>query len=429
MNEDAQAEQLSLPGWKSFASLMVIAVLIRFGVLLALPVNLDQDIDDYRMVAENVAKFGVFGTSAKRPVAYRPPLYPIVLAATADGDLVSRARVSLLHGLLGVATVAMVYWLGLSWKLGRWRWIAALLFCCDPIALHWSTFVMTETLATFLAAAGLLLLTLFGKQKTAATAALSGGALGVAILCRPTFLIWLAASALVALCLQATWRQRMLNGCVMLAVAAAVLVPWTIRNQRVFGRAIFATTHGGYTLLLGNNPRFYEFLRKNEAGVWDARELDWEQRRGNRNELEADRFAYELAWQNIRREPGMFCYACVVRAARLWSPLPNQPLHANRAGALVVLTAVWYALLYMLSLLGAWKLRDSLPRTPWLWGVMICLSFTGLHLFYWCNMRMRAPLMPVVCLAAAVGLRHLVACWKCYQQTRSDATTAEVGGN
>jgi hypothetical protein len=38
------------------------------------------------------------------------------------------------------------------------------------------------------------------------------------------------------------------------------------------------------------------------------------------------------------------------------------------------------------------------------WGVLLCVVFTGVHTFYWSNLRMRAPLMPFVACVAAGAL-------------------------
>jgi hypothetical protein len=36
--------------------------------------------------------------------------------------------------------------------------------------------------------------------------------------------------------------------------------------------------------------------------------------------------------------------------------------------------------------------------------VLLCLVFTGVHTFYWSNLRMRAPLMAFVACVAAAAL-------------------------
>ena len=63
--------------------------------------------------------------------------------------------------------------------------------------------------------------------------------------------------------------------------------------------------------------------------------------------------------------------------------------------------------LLLLAALGIWKLRGKLLAPPWLWGVLLCLVYTGIHTFYWTNLRMRAPIMPLVALVAAWGFAYL----------------------
>ena len=42
--------------------------------------------------------------------------------------------------------------------------------------------------------------------------------------------------------------------------------------------------------------------------------------------------------------------------------------------------------------------------TTIIWGLLLCFTFTAVHALYWSNMRMRAPLMPFICLMAASGI-------------------------
>jgi hypothetical protein len=204
-----------------------------------------------------------------------------------------------------------------------------------------------------------------------------------------------------------------LHALAMLAAAAAVLAPWAVRNYQHFGRPIIGTTHGGYTLLLGNNPHFYRHLRQAERGtVWEAAQFQDHLQRvvdnslsPRHSEVAYDRYLYQLAFRNIHHEPGIFVYACTYRIGQLWSPWPNQ-LGGQESAARRLLrhaTAIWYALLWLLAAGGACTLRWHLLRRPWVWGVLLCLSFTAVHTLYWSNLRMRAPLMPVICLLASVG--------------------------
>ncbi len=199
---------------------------------------------------------------------------------------------------------------------------------------------------------------------------------------------------------------------------------WTIRNQIQFGKPIVTTTHGGYTLLLANNPEFYEWLRSGAWGsVWrsDRFDADWSRRRP-RDEVQADRMAYDEAWQTIGHQPGTFAYACLVRLGRFWSPLPHQLTADESVMRRLARWAVaaWYAIKFFFAAIGAawcfWRsgkddecrrMDDSLlsqPSATWLWGLLLILCLSAVHTVYWTDMRMRAPAMPVVALAAAAGV-------------------------
>ena len=92
------------------------------------------------------------------------------------------------------------------------------------------------------------------------------------------------------------------------------------------------------------------------------------------------------------------------RVLQLWSPLPNRLTAEESTGRRVLRYAVagWYCGVYLLATVGIWRLRWQVIQPPWVWGVLLCVVFTGVHTFYWSNLRMRAPLMPfVACVAGA----------------------------
>ncbi|MEX0818454.1 MAG: phospholipid carrier-dependent glycosyltransferase, partial [Pirellulaceae bacterium] len=131
----------------------ICALLIRGAFVVMTADALNADPDGYRGIAENLRQHGVFGSTSV-PTAFRPPLYPVLLAALAVKGEVWPSLVGGLHVLLGVATVVLTFLLARQWRLGRWSAVAAALVAVDPILLHQSSLVMTETLATFLATAG-----------------------------------------------------------------------------------------------------------------------------------------------------------------------------------------------------------------------------------------------------------------------------------
>lgn len=424
----------TVPAW-GVICLLLLTLVVRGGVLVLSPAPFGgdpqetasgkvdaskTDPDSYRYLANSLVEHGVFGYD-QVPTAYRPPLYPLMLTVCVAFGPWSNVAIGILHVLLGLATVWLVYRLGVSLGLGNYALLAGAMVACDPILLFWSTRVMTETAAAFLTVLSLIALRWASQPPSAGRLTVAGGCVALAVLCRATFLPWAAIIVLVLPMFAHTWKDRARIVACFLAGTVIVLGPWVARNQVQFGRPIVATTHGGFTLLLGNNPSFYEYLRSGAWGtVWkaDAFNRDWESKapRGTpADELRNDRLAYAEAWRNIRRQPGTFLYSCAVHIGRLWSPLPHQTdadegISRRSARYLV---GLWYLAVLPLAAIGALSVfggssgRQSW-RTGWLWGFLLVAVFTAIHTFYWSNVRMRAPLMPVVALAAAAGTASIV---------------------
>jgi len=376
------------------------------------------DPDGYRAVAENLVRHRTFG-SGDSPTAYRPPLYPLLLAPCVALGTASRAAIGVFHVALGLATVWFTGRLGRMCGLGLGAWLAALLVACDPILLAQSTLVMTETLAAFLAIASLYWIAKTGQSGRVCHAIIAGASVGLAILCRPTFLPWACAVAILFVFDKQTARGQARLGLAFAGAVAMVLFPWAARNQIHFGRPIVTTTHGGYTLLLANNPYFYEHLRSAPWGaVWENEALDrqWaaEMPRGSpTDEVRADRMAYAKAFQSIRDEPAMFCYACLVRIGRLFTPLPHQ-ITAQESMARRLLryaVAAWYAAELALAVYGAVAVARRLLEVDnppgWFACALLVACFAAVHAVYWTDMRMRAPLMPGIAAFAAAGTMAL----------------------
>ncbi len=410
--------------WRSPRAVLGVLVLtaaVRAGVLVAQFDALQQDPDAYRLFAETLVETGVYAPGvepggAPQPSAYRPPLYPLLLALCLKSPLGFLPTVAVVHWALGLATVGLV--LAIAGRVPRLPTaLAGLLVALDPLLLHSSTLLMTETLAAFLAALAMLLLANAETSRGNLRWGLAGATLGLAALCRPTFLLVIPLAAMIVVLRQRRWQ----SAAALAAAGAIVLAPWAARNWIALGRPVVATTHGGYTLHLANNPAFYEYLR---SGPWGSR---WQPPQGvepgdylaarlaalelvptpcpGRCELATDRAHYEAAMQTIRRAPGTFAYATLVRLGRLWQLLPralDSPESLLRR-SLRYAIALWYAAEFVLVALGLWRLWRSLVQGPWVWALLLLASFTLLHAFYWSNMRMRAPLVPALALLAAAA--------------------------
>lgn len=413
------------PRW-ALLLLFGLALMVRGRVMRSNSEMLFKDPDAYGQMSRVISQDHVIGLYDEiyghvMPTAMRPPLYPLLLSVF--NPLFPNASTYLcgwLHVVLGMGTVWAVWRLaqlnGLSTASSL---LAAGLVTFDPILLGQSVQLMTETLATFLASMTLVALAHCTRDESLRWPLGAGALLGLCVLCRPTFLVWLVACA-IFYAWQIAGTRKLARVAALAGTAVALLVPWAIRNQIIFGRPMITTTHGGYTLLLANNPSFYEFLRSGAWGsTWDARQVfvEWNARGVLRNrpagavidEVARDQWAYGQVWEIIHREPLMFAYSCVDRWGRLFGVLPHQtsPDESARRRGLRYAIAIWYAFEFMLAAVGAWNLGRKLFTTPWMWGTLLVLSFSAVHTFYWTDMRMRAPLMVVIVLLAAEGVTTL----------------------
>ena len=189
------------------------------------------------------------------------------------------------------------------------------------------------------------------------------------------------------------------------AIAAAVLVPWTIRNYRQFHALFFIRNNFGLELHLANNdladPAFrrnidtdrYQVLHPGGSlfEAWRVRELG--EPEYNRRQLHA-----AIDW--IRSHPSRFLRLAVARIRMFWFPDPEGS-PARAAG---------FALATLLSLPGLYLLwRRQRPLAVFLTSVW--LIFPLLYYVNQADRHYRAPILWTTCLAAgyamAAAIPHL----------------------
>ena len=434
---------------------VVITVLVRTGIILASPTAFDEDPDAYRAIATTIAEHNIFGIEAfgiegsggqPRATAFRPPLYPLILSSLCTRGELQKFRVAALHVICAALTSMLVFdcvirlpgYSGVHF--GRFRrpdlaLLAAVTVAIDPILLRQSVEVMTETLATLLAAgviwAWIRLTMVHDANRVWPRAAGLGLLLGFAYLCRPPFLVWavLICFALLVVAFRAKSPSRRNRHFVTLSLTAGMcsiaVITWTMRNTVAVGHPVWATSHGGYTLLLANNELLYDHLQAKPFGsVWNAEpflnaykhrfEADprdasfwydrWEQPPKATEpitEHEDDQLCSAAALATIRRRPTMFAWSCVIRTTRLWSPLPHATGDRSLLG--IGLVAVFYTLLYIAVAVAVWRHCRLVFSKPW-WSVWLLLfALTTVHAVYWSNLRMRAPAIPALAILAVMS--------------------------
>jgi hypothetical protein len=416
--------------WTRWAPFLLIAfaAIVRIAAVAHWSEHLADDRDDYWTVANSYVEHGFWAPFTPQPNSFRPPLLPLVLAAMLK---VGWGTIALgaLQVILGTASVALTLVAGKRLGLGRLSLFAGVLVACDPLLIAYTTFPMTETLFTFLVI-GLVAVSIPRQSienarpfaRSIGRAAAVGLLFGACALCRPT--IWPTAF-LAAVWLAWEWlrgRQQLkslITGATAAALACAIVVtPWALRNWKILGSPVVTTTHGGYTLLLGNNAEFFQHVAGRPfSELWSDREPDrfqqaWltrltaqrQQEIGyHADELAQNQWMYQQAWKSIAAEPRLFLRACAMRFVLFWNVVPLLPSRSSLPHSVVWALCAGYVAELALLVVGLVTLVWRWDRR-WALALCVILTFTLAHLVYWSNMRMRAPLVPVIALVAARGL-------------------------
>lgn len=423
---------------RRFLNLLIVLALLggmaRAGWVAAHPGLMRIDVDGYLDIGSHLAAGA--GYSAGNPpyfTAFRPPLYPLLVAAALrlPGELHALAALQVVMGLLTILVTGL-----LARRLGTSSiaaLAAGLVVAVDPVLIHVTATPMTETLCTLLVA--LWGYSIASSSPTISRACFSGFLLGLLALCRPTFLPYTLLQLAAVLLLtnrknstsspensahSRTWRR---SAVIQFLCVTLCLFPWFLRNGLVVGKWTPATTHGGYTLLLGNNSTFYrEVLHGPWGTAWSGESLlPWQQELETRlraaqpplnTEPQRDQWFYREAFDTMRRQPTDFLLSCLYRFTRLWDILPQDPQRAAIPLPVRWGMAAWFSLLWFGLLVGIGVLfqrRNSAgfsPPSGFL--LLMILNVTAVHLLYWTDLRMRAPLIPLVAILAIQGWQTLL---------------------
>ena len=475
---------------------ILVCIGIRFAWLSFDFGSLHEDPDAYKALAEGYATSGTFGrlnsSGVVTATAYRPPALVWLLSWFVVDSKLSDLAVGLLNWFFGGVTCCLVSRITFLLS-GNLLTAAFACFCVaiDPILLKQSSQAMTETLATLVAVSlwwGWIELNTKSRtpSKYSVWMLTLGLIAGAGCLVRPTTIVWIACwfvLSLVSLLGPRMWRsfaerkatmgkqsterplilsgkraiemsrhesklrstndvdeprgpaQRFQAWLFFLLGMACVVTPWGYRNAVQIGRWTMTTTHGGYTILLANNPVLYENIRVHgwdrhwdetrfhllwdqrrredprELEYWNRSEVDFSKaltqppkefhfgENGEHHEVSDDRLASDVAWKTISSNPSTFIKSCFVRTSWFWALTPYR---AGVSGISSRAIGVWYSFLYLCFFLSLGSLlRERLHKRLrvnrlllWTPAVALAFSLMLVHAIYWSNMRMRAPLMP-----------------------------------
>jgi 4-amino-4-deoxy-L-arabinose transferase-like glycosyltransferase len=361
------------------------------------------------------------------PTAIRGPGYPYFLGGVYALSGSSTTAGRLASAVLGALAVLLIYLIARRLWGSRIGFVAAGLAAVFPPLVLLSRELLSESLFIVLELGAVLCALNFRRSGGSLRWAAAAGALcGLTLLTRNTGFALLVCLPLGVLISQPRLRPRALVGpLVLLAVAALVVAPWTVRNTAQFGRLVPVTTSAGITASGTYNP--VSFRDSDTHGAWrDPRSVPRLTSlfvTPGRDEAEVDtilrRKARNFAWQHPGYVAEVFAWnllrmfevaggSVVDRAGRAVDDrgVGSATLSSERVGlAIVALLALAGTLALIVSRPS--KTRNcgepvGLPRGPlffWLLPALIVLMTAFLNGLP----RDRLPADPFLLILAAIG--------------------------
>jgi len=401
------------------ARIATIALAAAFVVRLAFALGywvdkpLTHDEQEYLELAENLAIGRGLHYDAPDPVSPhvarfgRAPLYPAFLAGvrlvSTPEQFVRNVRIA--QALLGTIAVAIIAALARRAAGARAGAVAAVIAAAYPPLALLPAYALSETLYTALALGTVLWLARvfdgspppIERQPSGWPVVLGGGILaGLSALVRPAMLFFLVVAALWL-----TARRQPRATAALALGALLVVLPWTVRNYREYGRVILIASEGGITFWTGNHP-----LSPGEGDMAanpaiKLANYDFRNAHPGLTEEQLEPLYYRDAFRTIGERPAWWLGLLARKLFYTIVPVgPSYTLHSGKYIAAVVLP---YLIVLPFGVLGLRRLRaaGAWPRTL----VMLAGSAVLVSLIFFPQERFRIPVIdPALIVAAAAWL-------------------------
>lgn len=249
--------------WLFLAVITIIGAALRFQAISTTVIDapLRADARIYYFAALNIERWGVFsqaspGNLAPKPDAFVPPGLPFAISPLVESPPTDRMlfRINTLQAILGSLTILLTFGFFRQFTTPAVALSAAMLTAISPHLVSLTTYLLTETLFTFLLMGGMFFLAYGWRKQNPLLAITAGILLGMSALTRSTteylplillFLLYWAAD-----------RRPFIRIIVPAAVTGlAVIAAWKLRNLMAIG-ALSDPTLMISTLQHGMYPNF-----------------------------------------------------------------------------------------------------------------------------------------------------------------------------
>jgi 4-amino-4-deoxy-L-arabinose transferase-like glycosyltransferase len=360
------------------------------------------------------------------PTAWFTPLYPYLIAGIFKiwgiFTFKSRLIIEISNCAFAALTAIPVYGIarrtfGNSLAVGAaWGWVFLPTSLFFPITWIWDT-----TLAALFMALIFWATLAMRDAKTVLAWAGYGALWATGVLINPSLL-----SLLPFLAGWAIWQSRgdtrslVKFSAAALLIFAVALVPWTVRNYRVFGKFIVLRSNFGLELWLGNNP--------DVPDTWSP----WLHPNDSREEAEKYKRMGEIAYMQekeqeaftfMRTHPADTVHFMFRRFINNWLAITDSPSDTWSASPWYLKAFIVLNLVFSLStLLGALFLNRSraVEAFPYF---MVLLVFPLIFYLTHSSLRYRFPMDPIMMVLAAYGVAYPISVWNERTARQRDAVT------
>ena len=400
----------------ALGAILVSSFILKLGLAVSFPDSTPKlDELDYLQLAKGLQNEG------RMVDTYRPPLYPLYLAAVTKlggGDFAIRFW----QIVMSTVSVLLVYRIGRSILDRRAATIAAALAAFDPVVFMFTWPFWSETLFIFLLLAALQPLCFDASLRKRWPWVAAGVLLGLAGLTRAmilTFVPFLLPWAILQMVRQENrgpgpgWRSGVLRFGLLALGCALVVLPWTVRNFRVTNALTIVDSNGPYNLLVGNQPESAFVAKDNYWSTCFGRVDGNIYRNVSRKDVAtAQRLATRSAIEHIRDAPARFVRKFFWEAGHLWT-LDSYLLRHVRNGwwgpgmqgwPTTVITVVSVAFFVSLVLAGTVGLATQAGSPFRGLAILMMIHATVLYGVTFALSRYCLPLHPVLAIAAAGAL-------------------------
>jgi hypothetical protein len=202
-----------------------------------------------------------------------------------------------------------------------------------------------------------------------------------------------------------------------IAVVAAMILPWTVRNYRVFNTTVLLNTNAGYVFFWANHPiygtQFIGILPGDGPGYGDLlpKELL------SLNEAELDKALFARGVEFVTADPGRYVLLSLSRTReyfKFWPESDSSMIsNVSRIGSFgLFLPLMLYGAILAGIRSGRNLRRPSFGQETWRARVWLLLGFivlyTLMHLLTWTLIRYRLPVDAFLLIFAAYGAVDLL---------------------